>query len=102
MHLQSSHEEDIFLSALELLDPVERNNYLDASCGSNPDLRAAVEAMITDHEHASTLFMEVSAAITLEEIGGANSPALHDLTADVGKLSAPTPSPARSAKEAVA
>ncbi|MEY4242504.1 MAG: hypothetical protein RLZZ245_89 [Verrucomicrobiota bacterium] len=89
MHLQSSHEEDIFLSALELLDPVERNNYLDSSCGSNPDLRAAVEAMITDHEHASTLFMEVSAAITLEEIGGANSPALHDLTADVGKTIGP-------------
>jgi eukaryotic-like serine/threonine-protein kinase len=85
MNTPSSHEEDIFLSALEFGNPTERAAYLDSACRSNPDLRAAVEAMITDHERASTLFMEVSAAITLEEIGGANSPALADPNADVGK-----------------
>ncbi len=89
MNAPSSHEEDIFLAALEHPDPAERSAYLDSACGSNPDLRAAVEAMITDHERASTLFMEVSAAITLEEIGGAGSPALADLNADVGKSIGP-------------
>jgi serine/threonine protein kinase len=85
MNAPSSHEEDIFLSALDYNDPAERSAYLDSACGSNPDLRAAVEEMITDHERASTLFTEVSAAITLEEIGGAGSPALSELQADVGK-----------------
>ena len=89
MNIVSSDEEDIFLSALEFKHPAERATYLDSACGSDADLRAAVEEMISDHERASTLFMEVSAAITLAEIGGADSSALADLNVDIGKTIGP-------------
>ena len=89
MNVPSFHEEDIFLSALDLKDPAARSAYLDSACESNADLRAAVEEMIVDHERASTLFMEVSAAITLEDINDTGSSDIADLAADVGEIIGP-------------
>lgn len=42
-------ERDIFFAALDYDSPAERAAYLDAACGSDPALRARVEALLAAH-----------------------------------------------------
>jgi serine/threonine protein kinase/WD40 repeat protein len=47
------HEREIFEQASELLDPVEREAFLDQVCGADQALRTRIEALLASHEHAS-------------------------------------------------
>jgi tetratricopeptide (TPR) repeat protein/tRNA A-37 threonylcarbamoyl transferase component Bud32 len=47
---QHSEEMSIFLSAIEIDSVDKRNAYLDTVCRENPKLRAAVEALLREHE----------------------------------------------------
>src|SRR5262245_42726973 len=42
-------EKEIFFEALEKPTPQERAAFLDGACGTNPVVRAKVEALLADH-----------------------------------------------------
>jgi hypothetical protein len=44
------NERDLFIAALDITDPDERNTYLDEACGATPALRKRVEHLL--HTHA--------------------------------------------------
>src|SRR2546425_700712 len=46
---------EIFLKALEMQSPAEREAYLQEACGRDPALRAKVEVLLTSHENDSFL-----------------------------------------------
>src|SRR5262245_52641035 len=48
-------EQSIFLTALELATPVEREAYLLEACGNNEALRAAVAELLAAHERADNI-----------------------------------------------
>ncbi len=48
-------EQSIFLTALELATPAEREAYLRGACGSNEVLRAAVAELLAAHERAGNI-----------------------------------------------
>src|ERR1700756_182386 len=48
-------EQSIFLTALELATPAEREAYLRGACGSNEVLRAAVAGLLAAHERAGNI-----------------------------------------------
>src|SRR5262249_46982732 len=50
---------DLFLKALELGSPGERQQYLDGACGADPALRAEVEALLDASARAGS-FLEPS------------------------------------------
>lgn len=97
MNSPSAHEEEIFLTALEIADEAERERYLESTCERDNPLRETVDLLLADHEQASTLFREVGQAITLT---APSDPAM-DRDVGAGRRSAPTPSPNLSAKVAV-
>ena len=47
------NELDIFTAALELADSAERARYLDEACGTRPELRERIEALLRNAAHAS-------------------------------------------------
>ena len=49
-------EDAIFLSALDLPEPAARHEFLDRACAGDAVLRAAVEAMLADHDGAEKFF----------------------------------------------
>ncbi|HEX9046707.1 MAG TPA: serine/threonine-protein kinase, partial [Verrucomicrobiae bacterium] len=55
-------EDAIFLSALDLPEPVARQEFLDRACAGDASLRAAVEALLADHESAKHFFDQSQAA----------------------------------------
>src|SRR5262249_38168832 len=48
-------EQSIFLTALELATPAEREAYLRGACGSDEALRAAVAELVAAHERAGNI-----------------------------------------------
>jgi hypothetical protein len=48
-------DESIFAEALGIADPAARAAHLDRACAGNPDLRAAVEALLAAHAAGSPL-----------------------------------------------
>src|SRR5262245_57368810 len=50
-------ERDIFLAAVEKVDPTERAAYLDQACGADASLRQRAEALLRAHERTAH-FME--------------------------------------------
>src|SRR5215471_4220970 len=48
-------EQSIFLTALELATPAEREAYLRGACGNNEALRAAVAELLAAHERAGNI-----------------------------------------------
>jgi WD40 repeat protein/serine/threonine protein kinase len=56
----NSQANDLFLKALELRSPDERQKYLDGACASNPALRAEVEALLEAGARAGS-FLEPAA-----------------------------------------
>src|SRR5262245_33756229 len=48
-------EQSIFLAALELATPAERQAYLRGACGTNEPLRAAVADLLAAHERAGNI-----------------------------------------------
>jgi serine/threonine protein kinase/uncharacterized membrane protein len=53
-------EQDIFLAALEISDPLQRMDYLNRVCAGNPGLRRQVEALLAAHERSGK-FLDVAA-----------------------------------------
>jgi len=43
-------ERDIFLEALEKIDPVEQFQFVQAECGNDEQLRSGVEALLREHQ----------------------------------------------------
>jgi eukaryotic-like serine/threonine-protein kinase len=72
--------EEIFLNALDYESGPARESFLRTSCAGKAGLRAAVDAMLRDHEGATTLFRD-----TARECVGAKD----DLVNDVVKSTAP-------------
>src|SRR5262245_25207049 len=48
-------EQSLFLTALELATPAEREAYLRGACGNNEALRAAVAELLAAHERAGNI-----------------------------------------------
>jgi len=48
-------EKAIFLEAIDIAPPEERDAYLDAACANEPHLRAEVEALLREHERRQDL-----------------------------------------------
>src|SRR5262245_60257301 len=48
-------EQSIFLAALELATPAERQAYLRGACGNNEPLRSAVAELLAAHERAGNI-----------------------------------------------
>ena len=59
-------ERELFLAALELLDPEARSHYLDQACAGDAVLRAKVEALLKSHEEAGS-FLQESVAYVVGE-----------------------------------
>jgi eukaryotic-like serine/threonine-protein kinase len=64
------NERDIFLSALEIVDPAKRAEWLEAQCGNNAELRKRVDELIQGH-NAAGAFLDQPAA---PEMTGAYNP----------------------------
>src|SRR6516162_9053141 len=60
-------ERDLFIAALERDDPVERDAYLSAACGSDVDLRRRVERLLRLHKDAGS-FLEQQAVAPGETV----------------------------------
>src|SRR2546423_11353120 len=54
-------ERDIFIAALQLEDPAQRQVYLDEACAGRPELRRQVEELLRLQESAGS-FLEGAAA----------------------------------------
>src|SRR5947207_15637904 len=54
-------ERDIFIAALQVEDPAQRQAYLDEACARQPELRPQVEHLLRLHEGAGS-FLEKPAA----------------------------------------
>jgi len=54
------NEQSIFLTALEIAAPKERESYLDQACADDPTLRKQVEALLAAHERSGE-FLDVPA-----------------------------------------
>ncbi len=53
-------EQTIFLAALEITDPAERNAYIDSACAGNAVLRQQILALLAAHERSGA-FLDVPA-----------------------------------------
>src|SRR5262249_11881276 len=67
-------EESIFAQALEIESAAERAAFLDRACGNNPALRAAVEALLADHDHWGDLPALAEPAQPTSAVPGPESP----------------------------
>jgi serine/threonine protein kinase/tetratricopeptide (TPR) repeat protein len=56
---------ELFLQALELASPAERQQYLDGACGSDPALRAEVESLLEASARAGSFLASPAAAAHL-------------------------------------
>src|SRR5690348_6869449 len=73
-------ERTLFLEALEIADPVEREAYLDRACAGDADLRRQAQALLAAHERPGS-FLErpaVDPAGTGAYTPGAEGPAAGD------------------------
>jgi serine/threonine protein kinase len=57
--------EEIVCAALEIKTSAERAAYLDANCGNEPELRAAVQAMLSSQAEVESFFRETGSTLTL-------------------------------------
>jgi len=65
------NEQSIFLAALEIADPKERENYLDRACADDPSLRKQVEALLAEHERSGE-FLDVP--VLKQMVGSSGDP----------------------------
>src|SRR6185369_13515190 len=56
-------EKTIFLDAAEIASPAERAAFLDRSCGDDPQLRAAVEALLLSHQQSQGVLDDTTAPL---------------------------------------
>jgi serine/threonine protein kinase/Tol biopolymer transport system component len=75
------NEREIFLQALDIVDPQQRSRYLDAACGGDGQLREQVERLIRAHA-AADQFLETPPS---EVRGGRTTAGSHDTAAGVGQ-----------------
>ena len=57
-------EQNIFLAALDIADPVERSAYLGLACAEDAELRLQVDALLAAHGHCGT-FLDVPACVQM-------------------------------------
>ncbi len=67
------NERDIFQAAIEIEDSAERQNYLDQTCASDPELRGNVEALLKLHEDAGSFLEQPPAAFEQTRLMDENS-----------------------------
>lgn len=56
------NERDIFLAAIEIADPAQRDAFVEEACDADAGLRAQVQALLRNHAQASQ-FLETPAAV---------------------------------------
>lgn len=59
-------EEEVFLRAIEQPEAT-RADFLRQTCGDDARLRAAVDALLADHRHATSFFAEVASGLTVPD-----------------------------------
>ena len=67
MSASSERQDKIFFAALGLKDAARRKAFLDRACGNDPELRAAVEALLAVQPEVEKFFAECSPGLTLED-----------------------------------
>ncbi len=78
---------ELFLQAIELTDPVARNQFLDRECGENADLRREVDTLLRAHEQAGEfLIAPAPEGTTAIPADFAPTPTFEDVTRSGGDL----------------
>src|SRR5262245_61388446 len=67
-------ERDIYLEAIEIHDPTERNAYLDQVCADLPGLRVRVEELLKAREEAGSFLNAPHSAVPQQHATSAYSP----------------------------
>src|SRR5262245_23664979 len=78
-------EQSIFLAALELATPAEREAYLRRTCENNEGLRAAVAELLAAHDRAGNILDAPPARLRSPGVEGSIA-TIDDPTEGVGKL----------------
>src|SRR5687768_175124 len=61
------NEQTLFAEALERTDPQARAAFLDQACQSNPALRARIERLLAQHQHAGSFLEAAPPTPTIDE-----------------------------------
>jgi choice-of-anchor C domain-containing protein len=77
--------EDLFLAAAEIA-AAERSAYLDEACGSNADLRAAVERLLAAHADPATIFKPMIGSAGLVTHAEPESTSAYTAQPDIGTV----------------
>ena len=77
---------DLFLMALEIADSLARSAMLDKACGSNLELRAQVNALLTASERAGSFLVEPAVAAVFAASGGPARTYAHDPPEGIGTI----------------
>jgi WD40 repeat protein/serine/threonine protein kinase/tetratricopeptide (TPR) repeat protein len=83
MAAQGNLKERLFSAAAELIDPGQRAAFLDAACGNDPSLRAAIEDLLR-HDDAAGDFLSSPAVAPDATSGATEPPPLEPLLARIG------------------
>ncbi len=85
-------EETIFAAALERPDPAERQDFLDAACGDDAELRRRIEGLLGSHSGAGNFLRQPA----MEQQGGLPLESCTEHRArGVGRGANPRPIPTR-------
>ena len=67
---QQASEKSIFMAAIEINCPAERDAYLEHVCGGNEELRAAVDDLLESHQRCGSMLDEPVFVGTLANLDG--------------------------------
>jgi hypothetical protein len=65
MSISISREKSVFYAALDVADPAQRREFLDGACGSDVELRAAVEELLVIHAESDPFFEDCASSLTI-------------------------------------
>jgi hypothetical protein len=69
MAIWNPHANELFLNALDIASPAERQAYIEKACGTNAALRKAVDGLLQAHESAGSILEPAKgAASSLETL----------------------------------
>jgi hypothetical protein len=77
MSVSISREKTVFYAALDVADPAQRREFLDHACGSDAELRAAVEELLVIHAGSEQFFDDCASSLLIlptDELGAAAVP----------------------------
>jgi formylglycine-generating enzyme required for sulfatase activity len=78
-------EREIFLAALDLQDPTDRQRFLDQACGGDTALRAAVDALFASHQRAGEFLQTPLVQAPAADAPAASASDVHEQTVQLSK-----------------